>query len=88
MKVLKLLFLTYLIKEYPQQGVSKHVWIKSFYTMVFCFAYAFYGEKIVMYADRKGDDKFNIEEDIGNCACIDTLHFQLSFKSSVLFVHL
>ena len=33
-------------------------------------------------------DKFNVEEDIGSYACIDRLHFQLSFKSSVLFVHL
>ena len=45
------LFLTYLIKEYPQQGVWKH-WIKFFYRMIFCFAYSFYGEKIVIYADR------------------------------------
>lgn len=33
-------------------------------------------------------EKFDVEEDIGSYACIDRLHFQLSFKSSVHFVHL
>lgn len=33
-------------------------------------------------------DKFDVEEDIGSYACIYRLRFQLSFKSSVHFVHM